>query len=226
MAASHAAPPQELDRPLEVAPGDWARQDFYYLLTGVVIPRPIGWMSTVSAAGVRNLAPYSLFNLLGTDPAYVGFGSGGVKDSLANLREVPEFVVNIVTMDLIEQMNFSSGDFPAQEDEFGWAGLTPAPAAKVRPYRVGECKAHLECALVHVVNDGHTNIVLGRIVHVHVEPSAWHNGRVDPRRLDPVCRLSGSAYAGLGDIVNVQRPEWKNVAGTTGQEAMPRAVRR
>ena len=226
MPASHPTPPQVLDSPLEVSPGDWARRDFYFLLTGLVIPRPIGWISTISAAGVRNLAPYSLFNLVGTDPAYVAFGSGGVKDTLTNLGEVAEFVVNIVTMDLVEQMNFSSGDFPPAEDEFDWAGLTPLPAAQVRPYRVGECKAHLECKLVQVVNDGHTNIVLGRIVHVHVAPSAWKDGRVDPRLLDPVCRLSGSAYASLGEIVNLKRPEWHDVKGTSGQEAMPRTVRR
>jgi len=226
MPASHDAPPRVLDRPLEVAPGDWQRQDFYHLLTALVVPRPIGWISTVSAAGVRNLAPYSYFNLMGTRPAYVAFGSSGVKDSLSNLKEVPEFVANIVTMDLLEHMNFSSGDFPSAEDEFGWAGLTPVPSAKVRPFRVGEAKAHLECEMAQVVSDGDTHIVLGRIVHVHVSPAAWKDGRVDPRKLDPVCRLSGSAYGVLGEIVNVQRPEWKNVAGTKGQEAMPRVVKR
>src|SRR4029077_5849762 len=124
--ATHDAPPKTLDRALEVAPGDWQRQDFYHLLPALVLPRPIGWISTISAAGVRNLAPYSYFNLMGSDPAYVAFGSTGVKDSLQNLREVPEFVANIVTMHLLEGMNFTSGDFPRDEDEFGWAHLTPA----------------------------------------------------------------------------------------------------
>lgn len=224
--ASHAAPPKSLDRPLEVAPGDWQRQEFYQLMTALVIPRPIGWISTISAAGVRNLAPYSYFNLMGTEPAYVAFGSSGVKDSLANLRQVPEFVANIVTMHLIEKMNFTAGDFPREEDEFGWAGLTPAPSAKVRPFRVGEAKAHLECEVVQVVSDRDTHIVLGRIVHAHVDPSVWKDGRIDPKLLDPVCRLAGSGYASLGDLYNVQRPQWKDVTGSTGQEAMPRAVKR
>ena len=79
---------------------------------------------------------------------------------------------------------------------------------------------------VQVVSDRNTHIVLGRIVHAHVEPSVWKDGRVDPRLLDPICRLSGSGYAALGELVNVQRPKWKDVAGTTGQQAMPRAVTR
>lgn len=222
MAASHDAPPQTLDRPLEVAPGDWKQRDYYFLMTALVVPRPIGWMSTVSAAGVRNLAPYSYFNLMGSDPFWCCFGSSGVKDSLSNLREVPQFVANIVTMHLLEQMNFTSGDFPRDEDEFGWAGLTPAPAAKVRPPRVAEAKAHLECEVVQVVSEGNTNVVIGRIVHVHVDPSVWKNGRIDPKLLDPVCRLSGNLYASLGDVFSVPRPQWKDVAGTSGQDAMPR----
>jgi flavin reductase (DIM6/NTAB) family NADH-FMN oxidoreductase RutF len=226
MSGSHDAPPNVLDRPLEVGPGDWSVREFYLLMTALVIPRPIGWISTLSASGVRNVAPYSYFNLMGSDPFYVAFGSTGVKDSVSNLREVPEFVANIVTMHLIEEMNFTSTDFPRGEDEFGWAGLTPAPSARVRPFRVREAKAHLECEVVQVVTDGSTNIVLGRIVHAHVDPSVWKDGRVDPRLLDPVCRLSGSGYAPLGDIYSVQRPQWNDVADTKKQEAMPRKVKR
>lgn len=226
MPGSHAAPPKTLERPLEVAPEDWSTREFYLLMTALVIPRPIGWISTISASGVRNLAPYSYFNLMGSDPFYVAFGSTGVKDSLTNLREVPEFVANIVTMHLLEQMNFTSADYPHEEDEYSWAGLTPLPSAKVRPPRIGEGKAHLECEVVQVVSDRNTHIVLGRIVHAHVDTSVWKDGRVDPRLLDPVCRLSGSGYASLGELFNVQRPEWKNVAGTQQQQAMPRAVKR
>src|SRR6476661_6790316 len=140
MSRSHDAPPETLDRALEVGPGDWQGPAFYQLMTALVIPRPIGWISTISAKGVRNIAPYSYFNLMGSDPFYVAFGSSGVKDSLRNLREVRQFVANIVTMDLLDKMNFTSGDFPHEEDEFGWAGLTPGPSAKVRPYRVSEAK--------------------------------------------------------------------------------------
>jgi len=195
-------------------------------MNALVVPRPIGWMSTVSAKGVLNLAPYSHFNLMGSNPFYLAFASTGVKDSITNLREVPEFVANIVSLSLLERMNFTSCDFPPEEEEFGWAGLTPVPSVKVRPPRVGEAKAHLECEVAQIVADGSTNIVLARILHAHVDPSVWRDGRVDPMLLDPACRLAGSGYARLGELVNVQRPEWGKVKGTVGQEAMPREERR
>ncbi len=226
MSGPHASPPRVLEGPIEVGPGDWAEGEFYKLMTSLVIPRPIGWISTLSEAGARNLAPYSYFNLMGSDPFYVAFGSHGEKNTVSNLRKVPEFVANIVTMHLLEKMNFTSTDFPRGEDEFSWAGLTPAKSAKVRPARVGEAKAHLECDVVEIVDDRNTHIVLGRIVHAHVDPSVWRDGRVDPKLLDPVCRLSGPAYAGLGELVNVARPFWSSVQGTHGQDAMPRAVKR
>jgi len=226
MTGSHNGPPHTLDSPLEVSPADWQTKDFYHLMTALVIPRPIGWISTISASGVRNLAPYSYFNLMGSDPFYVAFGSTGIKDSVTNLREVPEFVANIVSMHVIEEMNFSSGNFPHDEDEYQWAGLTPVPSAKVRPPRVGEARAHLECEMVQIVSDRNTHIVLGRIVHAHVDPSVWKDGRVDPRLLDPVCRLSGSGYASLGELYSVDRPEWKNVQGTRSREGMPRIKQR
>jgi len=226
MTTSHDGPPATLDCDLEVGPDDWQGRAFYFLMNALVVPRPIGWISTISGSGVKNLAPYSHFNLMGSNPFYCAFASTGIKDSITNLREVPEFVANIVSMGLLERMNFTSTDFPPEEEEFGWAGLTPLPAAKVRPARVGEAKAHLECEVKHIYTDGNANIVLARIVHAHVDPSVWRDGRVDPKLLDPACRLAGSGYARLGDLVNVLRPEWKNVKGTVGQEAMPREERR
>jgi flavin reductase (DIM6/NTAB) family NADH-FMN oxidoreductase RutF len=226
MSSSADGPPEILDRDLEVGPEDWQGRAFYFLMNALVVPRPIGWMSTLSAGGVKNLAPYSHFNLMGSNPFYLAFASTGVKDTITNLREVPEFVANIVSLGLLERMNFTSCDFPPLEEEFGWAGLTPVPSAKVRPPRVGEAKAHLECEVAQIYVDGNTNIVLARIVHAHVDPAVWRNGRVDPRLLDPACRLSGSSYAALGELVNVQRPEWASIKGSCGQEAMPREERR
>lgn len=226
MSKSHDGPPDTLDHDLEAGPDDWQGRAFYFLMNALVVPRPIGWISTLSASGVRNLAPYSHFNLMGSNPFYLAFASTGVKDTITNLREVPEFVANIVSLELLERMNFTSCDFPPEEEEFGWAGLTPVPAAKVRPPRVAEAKAHLECEVAQVYVDGNTNIVLARILHAHVDRSVWRNGRVDVGLLDPACRLSGSGYARLGEFVNVQRPEWTNVKGSRGQEAMPREERR
>lgn len=222
MTASHSAPPQALDQDLELAPGDWPATDFYRVTTALVIPRPVGWISTLSAGGVRNLAPYSYFNLMGSDPCYVAFASDGVKDSIANLREVPQFVANIATMDLLEKMHFTSASFPRGEDENLWAQLTPAPSARVRPARVLEAKAHLECELAQIISDRETHIVLGRLLHVHVAASVWNAGRIDPKLLDPVCRLSG-AYASLGDVIGIAKPSWDAIQGSRALEAMPRA---
>ncbi|MBC7781606.1 MAG: flavin reductase family protein [Proteobacteria bacterium] len=220
------APPSTLTEPLELGPDTLSPREFYLLLTALVVPRPVGWISTVSAAGVRNVAPYSYFNLMGSEPFYCAFGSTGEKDSLKNIREVPEFVANIATMDLLEKMSFTSGDFPRDQDEFAWAGLTPVPSVKVRPERVGEAKAHLECEVKHIYEDGRTHIVIAKIVHVHVSPSVWKNGRVDPKLLDPVGRLSGSMYASLGDLYSVARPDMKQVQGPPSPDVMPRATRR
>jgi flavin reductase (DIM6/NTAB) family NADH-FMN oxidoreductase RutF len=220
MAASHDSPPTRLDGPIEVGPQDWTQRDFYLLISALVVPRPVGWISTVSASGIGNLAPYSFFNLLGSDPPYVGFGSTGAKDSVANLRDVPEFVVNVVSMPLLERMNRTATDFPPEVDEFCWAGLTPLPSAKVRPSRVAEVKAHLECEVMHMLSDRNTHITLGRIIHAHVDPSVWKDGRVDPRLLDPVCRLAGSAYAGLGEITRLARSSWHDVRAAHDDRAV------
>ncbi len=227
MPPSHEAPPRTLDRPLEIAPGDWSGQEFYRVTTGLVIPRPIGWISTVSASGRRNLAPYSYFNLMGSAPCYVAFASDTVKDTVANLREVPQFVANIVTMHLLEKMHFTSAFFPPGEDEFEWAELTAAAAAKVKPPRVKEARAHLECELAHIHTDGDTHIVLGKLVHVHVDPSVWKDGRIDPRLLDPACRLQGSGYASLGDLYSIPKAEWTEIEGSPrGTQRMRRAIKK
>jgi flavin reductase (DIM6/NTAB) family NADH-FMN oxidoreductase RutF len=221
MTETPSSPPKHTDKPIEVSPEDWDQRDYYYLMTSLVIPRPIGWISTVSEDGVLNVAPHSYFNMMGSDPFYIAFGSHNEKDTVSNLRKVPQFVANIVSMDLLEKMNFTATNFPPGEDEFSWSGLTPAPSTKVKPPRVGEAKAHLECEVVQIIDDRHTHIVLGRVVHAHVDPSVWRDGRVDPKLLDPACRLSGSSYAGLGELVNIPRASWSKVEGTSGQEAMP-----
>jgi len=225
-ASAPAGVPKTLLEPLELGPDTLAPRDFYLLLTALVVPRPVGWISTISAAGVRNIAPYSYFNLMGSEPFYCAFGSTGEKDSLKNIREVPQFVANIVSMDLLEKMSFTSGEWPRDQDEFEWAGLTPVPSKTVKPFRVGEAKAHLECEVKHIYEDGRTHIVIARIMHVHVATSVWKDGRVDPKLLDPVGRLSGSLYAPLGDIFSVARPDMTQLDGAPSLESMPKAVLR
>ena len=226
MTSSHPSPPDVLDEPLELDPEDWESRQTYLLLLGIIIPRPIAWISTVSPAGVLNLAPHSYFNVVAHDPPHIVFSSGGVKDTLTNVRASGEFVVNMVNMDLAEQMNFTATDFPPDEDEFAWAGVTPVPSRRVAAPRVAEARAHLECVAVAEVPAGNGYVVVGRVVHLHVDPSVWRGGRVDPTLLDPIARLSGSSYTTLGEVFKLQRPTWeRDVRGTQPGEAIPRVQR-
>ena len=222
MSPTPCEPPQRLDEPLELDPSQWRPVDVYYLMTALVVPRPIGWISTVSNEGVYNVAPYSYFNVIAHNPPHVVFSSSGTKDTLRNIRANNQFVVNIVTMDLLEKMNFTATDFPADQDEFAWAELETAPSACVRPPRVAAAKGHLECETVEIVQAGNGRLVIGRVLHVHISPTVWKDGRVAVELLDPVCRLSGSGYARLGEIMRLPRPGWADVEASQGLERMPR----
>lgn len=223
MASSHPTPPTDLDAPLELDPGDWEPRDVYFLMTGLVIPRPIAWVSTRSPQGVRNVAPHSYFQVVSNHPPHIVFSSTGTKDTLRNVRATGEFVVNLVTGHVVEQMNYTATDFPPDEDEFTWAQLTEAPAHAVGAPRVAEALAHLECEVRHELTLGNGHLVVAEVVHVHVDPAVWLEGRVDPEAYDPVCRLSGTGYAMLGEIFRLPRPSWqRDVAGTRPGEAIPR----
>ncbi len=208
--------------PLELDPADWEPRELYFLLTGLVIPRPIAWVSTVSEGGVRNLAPHSYFNVVANDPPHVLFVSTGVKDTLRNVRATGEFVVNVATLDLVEEMNATAADAPAGVDEFDWVGLDAAPSVTVTPPRVARASAHLECRVVHDLPIGNGNLVVGEVTHVHVDASVWTDGRIDPRKLDPVCRLAGTSYATLGEIFKLDRPSWADVSEVDPADRIPR----
>lgn len=218
--SSHSSPPDSLDEPLELDPRDWESRQLYFLMTGLVIPRPIAWISTLSADGARNVAPHSYFNLVSS--RHVMFSSSRVKDTLTNVRATGEFVVNFVSTALVEQMNFTATEFPSDQDEFTWAELEAAPSVVVAPPRVKAARAHLECRAVEEVHVGPSHVTFGEVVHVHVDPSVWRNGRVDPTLLDPVGRLSGSGYAELGEVYKLRRPAWEEIKDTQPGEAIPR----
>jgi flavin reductase (DIM6/NTAB) family NADH-FMN oxidoreductase RutF len=220
--SSHPGPPDLLDAPLELTPSDWEARQVYFVMTGLVIPRPIAWVSTLGADGVRNVAPHSYFNVVSHDPPHVIFSSTGVKDTLRNVRATGEFVVNIVTQHVLETMNATAADLPHGEDEFTWFDVTTAPSVAVAPPRVAAAKAHLECRLVHEVPVGNGNLVVGEVVHVHVAPEVWRAGRVDPQLLDPVCRLSGAGYATLGEVFKLPRPAWEDVRDQPPGTRIPR----
>ncbi|MEU4620098.1 flavin reductase family protein [Actinoplanes sp. NPDC023801] len=175
---------------LEIDPAAWPKPAVYQLVTSLVVPRPIAWVSTVDPDGRRNLAPYSYFTLVADHPPHVAFSSIGEKDTLRNIRAVGQFVINVADQRLLERMDNSAGHYGPDVDEFQMAGVTPAPSRLVLPDRVQQARAHLECELVDVHPVGNGNIVVGRVVHVHVDREVWRDGRVDSRLLDPVLRLS------------------------------------
>ena len=186
-------------------------------LNALVCPRPIGWISSINANGGVNLAPFSYFNAVSADPPYVMFAPNAAspaveKDTYRNVVEVPEFVVNLVSMELAQKMNASSAAFSSDINEFEACGVEPIASTVVRPPRVKQSKAALECTLYEVVPlpvgvDGRTShVVIGAVVGIHIDDDLIVDGRVDEVRLNSIARLGYFNYAGLGEIFEIKRP--------------------
>ncbi|HEX6210753.1 MAG TPA: flavin reductase family protein [Methylomirabilota bacterium] len=206
---------------MEFDPNTLDSAAMYKLLIGSVVPRPIAWVSSVDAAGVRNLAPFSYFMAITHDPPTIAFSSGprgaeigggvrGKKDTLHNVEVTREFVVNVVDDALAEAMNVTSGDYPAEVDEFARAGLTAAASAKVKAPRVAAAPVSMECRLARIIRVGNLphHLIMGEIVHMHVRDDVFDpaTGRLDIRRLKPVGRLAGHLYTHVHDIFEMKRP--------------------
>jgi flavin reductase (DIM6/NTAB) family NADH-FMN oxidoreductase RutF len=172
----------------------------------IVGPRPIGWISTVSATGIRNLAPYSFFNAFNYTPPIVGFASIGYKDSVRNIEETGEFVWNLVTRPLAEAMNASCAAVPPEVDEFVLAGLTPQPARLVGAPLVAESPVSFECRSTQIIQlqgvDGckvDTWLVLGEVVGVHIAAGSLRDGVYDTANAGHILRGGGPAdYFSVG----------------------------
>ena len=200
---------------MQFNPQDLEQTAIYKLLTGIVIPRPIGWISTISEDGINNLAPFSYFNAVGDDPPHVMFStvhSNNLnKDTLNNVLATKQFVVNMVTEDLVEQMNRTSQPIPANESEFELAGLTPIASSLVLPPRVKECKITMECEMVHHYQlenskTGGATIVIGKIVLFHIDESVLlDNYKINLETYQPIARLAGSNYSKIGEIFSLKR---------------------
>jgi flavin reductase (DIM6/NTAB) family NADH-FMN oxidoreductase RutF len=193
--------------------GDPDARVAYKLLTGIVIPRPIGWIGTMRGDGTFNLAPFSFFNVVSTSPPMVIFAAGShvdrPKDSAALAEESGEFTVNVVSYELAAAMNTTSGTFGAAVDEFDIAGLTPAAGISVKAPLVAESPANLECKVTNSMSlglEGGTRLIAGEVLAIHIEESALDGDRVDPSVLDVVGRLSGSSYATTRDRFDLTRP--------------------
>jgi len=195
-----------------VDPASLSRSESYRLMIGCVVPRPIGWISTVSGAGVTNAAPFSYFGGVSSDPptisVSVGRRNGVQKDTWLNIEQTGEFVVNVVTEALGAAMARTSGDFPSGVSEFKEAGLTAVPSLRVRPPRIGESPVQMECRAVKIIEVGRgpDGLILGEIVQFHMSESVLTDGAVDPSKLHALGRLGGSLYCKTTDLIVHERP--------------------
>jgi flavin reductase (DIM6/NTAB) family NADH-FMN oxidoreductase RutF len=188
----------------------------YGWMTSVIAPRPIAWVSTISADGRTNLAPFSFFQGVTSNPPTLMFvpvnnRDGQPKDTVRNLRQVPEFVVNVVPYALAEPMNASAATLPYGESEFEKFNIATTPSTKVRPPRVAAAPVAFECALHQIVDIGEgplaAHVVFGRIHLVHVSDAVLGpDGRIDPAKLDLIGRMSGDWYCRTTERFTLKRP--------------------
>jgi flavin reductase (DIM6/NTAB) family NADH-FMN oxidoreductase RutF len=185
----------------------------YKLLTGSIIPRPIGWISSVDQNGINNLAPFSYFNIVGEK--HIMFSTaknkGQNKDTLNNILQNNEFVLNMVTEDVVEAMNMTSEELPANVDEFLYANLTTIDCELIKPKRVKESKISFECKMIHSYtmphpeNNGAT-MVIGEIVMMHFDDDVLlDNYKINMENYKPVSRLAGSSYSKIGELFSIKR---------------------
>jgi flavin reductase (DIM6/NTAB) family NADH-FMN oxidoreductase RutF len=180
----------------------------------IMAPRPIGWITSISARGEVNLAPYSYFNAVSTRPPIVIFSSEGRKDSLALAEESREFVCNLATWDLRDAMNQTSAPYARGVDEMREAGLTPAPSRLVKPPRVAEAPCALECKWLQTLTlrdlDGRPldrHVVFGQVVGIHIDDRFIRNGLLDTAAMKPIARCGYNEYAVVDEVFSMVRPE-------------------
>lgn len=200
---------------MQIDPTESSVREIYTLMVQLITPRPIAWVSSVSEAGVTNLAPYSFFNGVGANPPTVVFcpanqRDGSPKDSLRNVLETNEFVVNVVSSDDAAVMNQSSANYDSEVSEFEAIGIETLESEKVTPPRIASSRAQFECRLLQHIELGTgpsgANVVIGEIVLLHVADSIISDGIVDPAKLDNIGRLGGKAYSKTTDRFELDRP--------------------
>ena len=199
-----------------IDPAKQSFKDNHKLMIGSIVPRPIAFVSTKSADGILNLAPFSYFNGVCSNPPTIMFAparrgyDGLTKDTLNNIQDTNEFVVNIVSEDFVKPMVACATDYEKDVDEFEISNLTPADSLKVAPPLVKESKVSFECQLNTIVEIGKAEpgagfVVIGTIVMFHVDDKVYKDGRIDLKELNPVGRLAGNSYTRVFDNFNVIR---------------------
>ena len=200
---------------MKIDPAATAALNIYKLLVGVVVPRPIAFVSSVSSDGVYNLAPFSFFTVASVSPPIVCFSpivnpDGRRKDTIVNAEQMKEYVINIVSEDIVRQANETSADFPPEIDEFAVSGLTPVASDLVAVPRVGEAHVSMECRLRQIVEISALplggSLVIGEVVRFHIDDAYFDDFRIDPARLGAVGRMAGSTYSRTTDRFELARP--------------------
>jgi flavin reductase (DIM6/NTAB) family NADH-FMN oxidoreductase RutF len=199
-----------------IDPGGVEPRNIYKLLTGLIVPRPIAFVSTTNPEGARNLAPFSFFTAICANPPAICFSpmnrgpAATHKDTLRNIAATREFVVNVVSEEFAHRMNIASTEFPPEVDEFAASGLTPAPSDLVRPPRVAESPASMECRLLQIVAVSALplggSLVVGEILRFHVSDTIIHDFRIDPDAWRPLGRMGGAIYARTTERFEMPRP--------------------
>ena len=202
---------------MEIDPSQLKTREVYALLTSVIVPRAIGFTSTKDARGRLNVAPFSYFTGLGSDPPLITLGiankrDGSPKDTLRAARETGVLCVNLVEEPIAAPMNQASGEYAPDVSEFDVTGLTPLPCSVIDCVRVKESRASLECRVVDIHAYGRgakVNLLVAEVVHVHLDDDIACDGApsVDPHRIHPVARLGGTTYARLGALFEMTRPK-------------------
>ncbi|MDV9173414.1 flavin reductase family protein [Streptomyces sp. W16] len=177
----------------------------YRLLTATVVPRPIAWVSTVSADGVDNLAPHSFFTVSSVRPPIVQFTSVGRKDSLRNVEATGQFVVNLAPESLIDEVNKTATEFPHGVSEFDAVGVAREAGARVKASRVALSPVALECELHSTLRLGDSTVVFGRVIHIAVDDSVLDDGHPEVTRLRPLARLGKDEWGTLGEVHDLRR---------------------
>jgi len=198
-----------------IDPQKTSPRDVYQLLIGAIVPRPIAFVATISAAGIPNLAPFSFFTAASADPPVICFcpmirANGSTKDTLNNIRETKEFVVNIVPEGIAGEMNLCSGEYPPDVDEFTVSGLTAIPSELVCPPRVAESPVQMECRLTQIVEisarPSGGSMVFGEIVRFHLKDGVADGFKIDPNKLNAIGRMGGPTFVRTHDRFDLSRP--------------------
>jgi flavin reductase (DIM6/NTAB) family NADH-FMN oxidoreductase RutF len=198
---------------ISINPAETERKQVYKLMTGSIVPRAIAWVSSLNADGQPNLAPFSFFTAVSSEPPVILFcpsqrsSDNGEKDTYHNVRASREFVVNFVTESTAEAMNITATEFPSAVNEFERAGLTPVPSVMVKAPRVLESPIHFECKLLQTLDIGDGHIVIGEIVYMHFSEEVYRTGNyIDTLALQPIGRLAGNSYSRINDLFQLVRP--------------------